>query len=72
LRIAESIFFTGTETCRSRLSGRIRMSRIVMARDVRNDLDSVNVAPSCDECHELEIALITGSLFVLMTRIDVV
>ena len=31
LRMPASIFFTGSDTCRNRLSGRMRMSRSAMA-----------------------------------------
>src|SRR5262249_26042472 len=42
LRMLASIFFTGSETCRNRLSGKMRISRTVMAGDVSGGAVRVN------------------------------
>ena len=44
LRMPASIFFTGSDTCRSRLSGILMISRIAMAGDVRPAESGVNLA----------------------------
>src|SRR4051812_47008984 len=66
LRIPTSIFLTGSETFRSRLSGRTRISRSAMGRDVCGRLTTVNVGDSWPQARMRLWALLSGSLFVPM------